>query len=143
MINESKDKINCNCLKLRRAAQAITRVYDKYLEPSGIKISQYSLLKSIARMEPVNVSDLAVNVRLDRTTLVRNIKLLEEKGLISDLSKEGSRNRQLILSECGKITLMEAIPLWEEAQNYVKQFLGSDDLSTLLSLLSKIENLDT
>ncbi len=142
MINESKDKITCNCLKLRRAAQAITRVYDKYLEPSGIKISQYSLLKSIARMEPVNVSDLAVNVRLDRTTLVRNIKLLEVKGLISDLSKEGSRNRQLILSERGKTTLMEAIPLWEEAQNYVKQFLGSDDLSTLFSLLSKIENLD-
>lgn len=142
MKNELKDNISCNCLNLRRAAQAITRVYDKHLEPSGIKVSQYSLLKSIAQAEPVNVSDLAVKVRLDRTTLVRNLKPLEEKGLISDLSKEGSRNRQLTLSESGKKTLIEAIPLWEEAQNSINQFLGPDDLSTLLSLLSKIENLD-
>ena len=99
-----KDVI-CNCLKLRRAAQAITKLYDRFLEPSGLKISQYSLLKHVQRMEPVNVSDLAVKMKLDRTTLVRNLKLVEEKGLVSDVSKEGARNRRLTLTENGKEVL--------------------------------------
>lgn len=143
MVKESKSDINtCSCLKLRRASQAITKIYDEYLEPSGIKISQYSILKSIARMEPVNVSDLAINVRLDRTTLVRNLKPLEQKGLISDISKEGTRNRQIVLTENGKISLKEAIPLWEKAQDYIEQYLGVDDLSTLSILLLKIGKLD-
>lgn len=143
MVKESKSDINkCSCLKLRRASQAITKIYDKYLEPSGIKISQYSILKSIARMEPVNVSDLAINVRLDRTTLVRNLKPLEQKGLISDISKEGTRNRQIVLTENGRISLKEAIPLWEKAQDYIQQYLGVEDLSTLSILLLKIEKLE-
>lgn len=141
IVKSSKNEISCNCLRLRRASQAITKVYDKYLEPSGIKISQFTILKSIARMEPVNVSDLAGNVRLDRTTLVRNLKPLEEKELISDISQKGTRNRQLVLSEKGKETLKKAIPLWEEAQNYVEQYLGLEDLSTLTCLLSKVEKL--
>lgn len=142
MNKTSENDIPCNCLKLRRASLAITKVYDKYLEPSGIKVSQYSILKSISRMEPVNVSNLAINVRLDRTTLVRNLKPLEQKGLISDISKAGNRNRQLILTERGKETLTEAIPLWMKAQDYVEQYLGAEDLSTLSSLLLKIEKIE-
>lgn len=131
----------CNCLRLRRASEAITKVYNKHLEPSGITISQYSLLTSIARMEPVNVSELAAHVRLDRTTLVRNLKPLEQAGLIADISKKGARNRQLTVSESGKETLKKAIPLWIEAQENVEQHLGLAELSTLSSLLSRIEEL--
>lgn len=142
MNKASKSNITCTCLKLRRASQTITKVYDKYLEPSGIKVSQYSILKSISHMEPVNVSDLAVNVRLDRTTLVRNLKPLEQKGLISDISKAGTRNRQLILTENGKSVLTEALPLWKKAQACVEQYLGKENSSTLSSLLRKIEGLE-
>jgi DNA-binding MarR family transcriptional regulator len=139
---EQYERSICNCLNLRRASQAITKVYDKFLEPSGLKISQYSLVKSINRLEPVNVSDLAVELKLDRTTLVRNLKPLEEKGLIADIAIKGSRNRQLVLTDDGKRALTKAFYLWQEAQTHVEECLGKNDLDTLLALLSKIENID-
>ena len=141
MSTSAKREIPCTCLKLRRASQAITKVYDQYLEPSGIKISQYSILSSISYLQPVSVSDLASYLRLDRTTLVRNLKLIEQKGFISDLAKTGSRNRELTLTESGKAALRSAIPLWKDAQNYLEQYLGTEDLSALSSMLLKIEEL--
>lgn len=138
----SKSSALCNCLNMRRASQAITKLYEQYLEPSGLKISQYSLLKTIERLEPVCVSDLAAEIRLDRTTLVRNLKPLEEKVIISDLSKKGRRNRQLILTENGRGKLRSAELLWRKAQDCIEQSLGEQDLATLTSLLLKIENMD-
>lgn len=131
----------CNCLNLRRASQAITQVYDGFLEPSGLKISQYSLLKHIKYMGPVSVSDLALKIRLDRTTLVRNLKPMEERGFIIDIAAKGTRNRQLKLTDAGIETFEKASQIWSEAQSFIEQYLGKDDMETLTVLLSKIEAL--
>jgi DNA-binding MarR family transcriptional regulator len=131
----------CTCLKLRRASQALTKLYDRFLEPSGLKIGQYSLIKNIGRLQPVNVSDLAAELKLDRTTLVRNLKPLEEKGLVTDLSPKGARDRQLVLTAGGKNKLSAAASLWQEAQRHIENALGEEDLQTLSALLLKIERL--
>jgi DNA-binding MarR family transcriptional regulator len=131
----------CNCINLRRSSQAITEVYDELMAPSGLKISQYLLLNTIKSLGPVSVSSLALEVRLDRTTIVRNLKPLEERGFIIDVATKGGRNRQLKLTDTCLEILEIATPLWVEAQNYIQQYLGSEDMNTLTVLLSKIEAL--
>lgn len=131
----------CNCLNLRRASQAITEVYDEILAPSGIKISQFSLLKHIKQLGPVSVSALSLEMRLDRTTLVRNLKSLEEKGFVTDVAEKGTRNRQLKLTAIGLETLEMAEKLWTEAQSFMEEYLGKKEMNTLTELLSKIEAL--
>ncbi len=145
MTTKNKD-INpsiCNCLNLRRASMSITEFYDNVLSSSGLSISQFSLLRNIELMGPVSVSDLAIALRLDRTTLVRNLKPLEKKGLIIDISMSGTRNRQLELSDKGKVVYLTAASLWQEAQHSIENYLGSEDLITLTTLLNKIENLSS
>jgi DNA-binding MarR family transcriptional regulator len=131
----------CACLNLRRASQAITQKYDEFLEPSGLRISQFALLKHIKLMGPVSVSDLALKIRLDRTTLVRNLKRLEKQGFIADIAAKGTRNRQLQLTEQGLEIIAKAAQLWSKAQVFIERYLGEDDLKTLTELLSKIEAL--
>lgn len=131
----------CNCINLRRASQAITELYDEMLAPSGLKISQYLLLRNLKAIGPVSVSSLALEIRLDRTTIVRNLKPLEERGLIIDVSTKGSRNRQLKLTDKGLESLEIVEPLWIDAQNVIQEYLGVEDTKTLTGLLSKIEAL--
>jgi DNA-binding MarR family transcriptional regulator len=131
----------CNCINLRRASLAITEVYDEFLSPSGLKISQLLLLGKVRSLEPISVSNLALEVRLDRTTIVRNLKPLEERELITDISPKGARNRQLKLTTKGLGVLEIAAPLWSEAQKFIEQYLGKEDLNNLTTLLSKIEAL--
>ena len=39
----------CACSTLRRAARAVTAVYDAALAPSGLRITQFSILRKLAR----------------------------------------------------------------------------------------------
>jgi Transcriptional regulators len=140
MKNE-KNPSNCNCLNLRRASAAITKIYDEKLAPSGLTVSQYSILKHLKHFSPVSVSDLAIKIRLDRTTLVRSLKPLEAASLIIDVSQKGTRNRQLQLTEKGKQKYIEAEYLWNDAQNLIEQKLGKENIEKLTSLLSIIESM--
>jgi DNA-binding MarR family transcriptional regulator len=136
-----KKSSSCNCLNIRRASQAVTEVYDEFLAPSNLKIGQYSLLKHINQLGPVSVSDLALIIRLDRTTLVRNLKPLENGGFVEDISSEGTRNRQLKLTKEGIEIYKQAEELWEKAQDFLEEYLGKDNIDTFTTLLSKIEAL--
>ena len=139
-INEKKSSV-CNCINLRRASSSITQIYDEFLAPSKLKISQYLLLKHVKYLSPVSVSSLALEIRLDRTTIVRNLKPLEKEGFIKDDAPKGTRNRQLSLTDNGAIILQVAEPLWLEAQSFIQQYLGKNDMDILTALLSKIEAL--
>lgn len=138
--NEMKPSI-CNCLNLRRASAAITKIYDEKLAPSGLTVSQYSILLHLKLLGPVSVSDLAIKIRLDRTTLVRSLKPLEATSLIIDVSQKGSRNRQLQLTEKGAEKCIEAEYQWKDAQNVIEQKIGKENIEKLTSLLSMIERL--
>ncbi|MDF2544774.1 MAG: MarR family transcriptional regulator [Herbinix sp.] len=141
MKNNEKKPSNCNCLNLRRASAAITKIYDEKLAPSGLTVSQYSILKHLKDFCPVSVSDLAIKIRLDRTTLVRSLKPLEATSLIIDVSQNGTRNRQLQLTEKGIEKCIEAEYLWNDAQNLMEQKLGKQNIGILTTLLSIIESM--
>ncbi|MDT3424870.1 DNA-binding MarR family transcriptional regulator [Paenibacillus forsythiae] len=141
MSSENKTPSVCNCINLRRASLVMTELYDKYLAPSGLNINQFSLLRHIDRLGPASVSDVALKMRLDRTTLVRNLKAMEQQGYVQDIAAKGSRSRQLTLTESGEAVLIAAGQLWDEAQNSVEQSLGTEDLAALTSLLSKVESM--
>lgn len=141
-INNKKQSI-CNCTNIRRASQAMTGIYDGFLQPGGLSSRQFYLMKHLHSMEPVSVSELASEVRLDRTTLVRNLRPLEDKGFIQDMAEAGTRNRQLKLTGTGLKVLTVSIELWNSAQKFVEDYLGKEDLSTLKKLLLKIEALES
>lgn len=134
-------KSQCYCMNLRRATNAVTDFYDAMLRDLGVSVSQYSLLVNLERMETPSTSDLAAQVNLDRSTLVRNLKPLLERGLILDLAKEGARSHKFAVSEQGSVLLEKGKPLWEQAQETVKGFLTQEDAEMLLRLLRKLQEL--
>ena len=129
----------CYCTNLRRSALWSTEYYDKMLAPSGLSVPQYYLLINLSRMEKANLSQWAERVGLDRTTMVRNVKTLESKGLIAPA--EG-RGRTSALTEIGKTTLSHGIKLWEQAQAELREKLGGEDADTLLRICRKLQNFD-
>ncbi|HLQ27046.1 MAG TPA: MarR family transcriptional regulator [Acidiferrobacterales bacterium] len=129
----------CACTNLRRAARAITEFYDRNLEPAGLKVTQFSLLRSVLRAGPTSISALAEEVHLDRTTLGRNLAVLEREGLVALSPGRDQRERTVTLTHSGKRALDSAIPLWEQAQYKVMKALGRSGLDGLTSLLVKLE----
>jgi DNA-binding MarR family transcriptional regulator len=131
----------CYCLDIRKASHNVTKLYTKALKPIELTVTQFGILKHIRSMEPVNVTNLAKNMGLDRTTLVRSLKIIENKGLIEDISEDKARNRKLMLSKIGNKKAAKATMLWNDVQKKIESYLGKEDLQKLLELIFKLENI--
>ncbi len=131
----------CACFKVRKAARAITNLYEEVLRPSGLRPTQFSLLMATRVMGPVTVLNLAQVTVMDRTTLTRNLQILEKRGLITIKPGEDRREREINLTAVGMEVLTKAIPLWEEAQERVREGLGEERLQNLLGDLSEVISL--
>lgn len=134
-------KTNCTCVAVRRASQAITHFYDSVLEPSGLKVTQLSLLRAVNRLETAHISLLAEAVQLDRTTLGRNLAVLERDGLVTVTPGDDSRTRIVTLTQAGRAALDRAAPLWDAAQARLVEQLGDERLDLLREMLDDIETL--
>lgn len=126
----------CVCFNLRKAARAVTQLYDEKLRPTGLRTTQLSVLAVTEKLGPLTVSRLAEATVTDRTTLTRNLKLLEEQGLVRITPGADRRERQVGLTERGRRALAEAYPLWKGVQAEVAKGLGPDRMERLLTDLS-------
>ena len=141
MITEKQMKPSspCSCTNMRRASRALTQFYDKLLEPSGLKVTQYSLLNHLKRLGPLTMNELSNAIRLERTTLVRNLKILKKMGMVEMNEEENSRARLVYLTDNGQDFLATAVPYWGQAQQAVEEMLTPEEFSVLKKALQKIE----
>jgi DNA-binding MarR family transcriptional regulator len=129
----------CACVRARRASRSLTALYDEALAPVRLRITQFSALRTIGRLQPVNVSRLAQEMALDRSTLGRNLLVLRRRGLVHFADDEDLRAWSIRLTPKAQKLLEQAIPLWERAQAKVERTLGKDGLTALFALLERIE----
>lgn len=121
----------CICTALRQAAAQSTAHYDAVLAPSGIKVTMFRLLRRIEAAKAISITELAEIVGLDRSTLGRNLRVLEKQTLVEIGTGEDARARQVSLTRTGQEKLREAVPLWQQAQQEFSQIIGADTLAVL------------
>ena len=129
----------CFCAAFRKAGRILTRKYDRYLKPSGLKVTQYSMLANIARNSGITVSELADKLFMDQTTVTRNLRVLGKSNYIHMETEEAdNRIKRIQVSDKGESKMKEAKPFWEKAQLEMEATLGGDSITGLLSAFKKI-----
>ena len=113
-------KTPCYCLALRVAARKATALYDETLAPAGVNLAQYGLMRNIERAGAVSLTELGRIVELDRSTVGRNVKVLERLRLVRLRPAEDQREAVVSLTAGGTEALRQATPLWEEAQRRIE-----------------------
>ncbi len=115
----------CVCSTLRMVTRAVTQLYDDALRPSGLRVTQFSILATIARKDEANLRQLEDALAIDQTTLTRSLNLLERDGLIERASHPDGRIKAMRLTAKGKRALEAARPLWAQAQQKVLREIGT------------------
>jgi DNA-binding MarR family transcriptional regulator len=126
----------CACFNLRKAARAVTQLYDDALRSTGLRTTQFSLLTVVLGFGKVTITQLAEEAVMDRTTLSRNLELLERERLVVIRPGADARVREVELTRAGHDKLNAAFPLWEQAQAELIKKLGADRMERLLGGLS-------
>jgi DNA-binding MarR family transcriptional regulator len=118
---------SCTCFKVRRLARRLTSLYDDALARSGLTVTQYSALATLARAgKAMTVAQLGQALGMDRTTTSRMVNPLERDGLVERARGEAidARARPLAITREGRRRLQAAVAGWEQAQQAVVLALG-------------------
>jgi DNA-binding MarR family transcriptional regulator len=141
----SSDSCNthrCACGNLRRTTRAVTQFYDRFFQKCGLRSSQFSLLFTISLNENISVSELGDKLRMDQTTVTRNLKILGKNDYIRIArGKKDARKKAIFITEEGAKKLTEAIPLWENAQKRIEEEFGMERLENLITELNGLVEL--
>jgi DNA-binding MarR family transcriptional regulator len=132
---------SCSCLRLRRTARHLTRLYDRALEPAGLTVNQFGLLANLrgAGSAGLSIGALAERLGMDPTTLNRDLKPLQAAGLVRDTADPGDRRVRLVLVTAkGRARLAKAVPHWRRAQHQTEEQLGRESTQNLNALLDLV-----
>lgn len=127
----------CTNLKLRELGRVVTRHYDAYVAPTGLKNSQYSLLSHVVALGPVRPGELASRMRLDASTLTRNLQPLVAAGWVEQGPGDDARSRSVVATDAGRAKRTEAQRAWKQAQLALNARLGNERVAALHALLDE------
>ena len=129
----------CVAFGVRRVARLVNNYYDQHLAESGLRHTQFTLLNAIRALEPVKVNELAEETQTDRTTLSRNLDVLEKNGLIERSKQSDRRSRMVQVSSRGNRALDAALARWTAAQKALVKELGRSNYRRLMVELDYLE----
>lgn len=114
----------CVGARVRLMNRAVSRLYDELLRPHGIRFSQMNILTIVTLKGPVRPVDVARILSLEKSTLSRNVRLMEDQGWIESLPGETGKELLLQVTPAGGKLLRKATPAWQEAQDRLTGILG-------------------
>lgn len=129
----------CMCAVIRKTGRLLTKKYDQYLKPSGLKITQFSMLANIARNPGITVLKLAELLVMDQSTVTRNLRVLEKAGYIHiESDTTDHRIKRTRITSFGMTRMDDARPFWEKAQLEMERIIGRESIEGLLSSFKEI-----
>lgn len=128
----------CVFYNLRRVGRLVGQVFDAHLAKAGIKSTQFSLLSALNFLAPITLGDFAEKIDIDRTTLTRNLKVLEKEGLLEINQGKDRRTRLIQLTVKGKDLTREAVPYWKEAQTAILSHFGDERWQDMMEELESL-----
>jgi DNA-binding MarR family transcriptional regulator len=122
----------CACASLRRAARAVTRMYNQELRATGLELTQFTLLMTLNITGEIKQGSLGKLLALDTTSLTRMLRLLTRQGWIRIETGDDRRERLLALTPSGQQKLERSRPDWERAQRRLQRRLGEPGWSQVM-----------
>ncbi len=111
---------SCVCLRIQRASRAVGRRYDDAFRHLDLNNWQFSLLSAVGGLEQRSVNELATFLGMDRTTMTRNLAVLQRRDLISMAqdARDG-RVKRVTLTQTGRDLLLQALEAWRTTNELV------------------------
>lgn len=130
-------------MNLRKTARLIAQFYDQRLQPGGLRNTQFTLLVVLDHLSPVSIKNLADHMGMDRTTLTRNLRLLERDNYITAQPGKDARVRMISATGKARVAIKETRPYWQKAQGEFLQKFGEKRWTEMREDLTEISRIVT
>jgi DNA-binding MarR family transcriptional regulator len=135
----TSDPADCANMNIRRASRGIGQFFDDQMKGADVLPTQFSLMILLDRLAPASISTIAETIGMERTTLTRNLKLLERDDLVAQETGADARVRHYALTPEGKDVVKQSWAYWQKAQDAFSSKFGAERWQFLQSELRALE----
>jgi DNA-binding MarR family transcriptional regulator len=128
----------CIAVRVRLINRVISALYDDALRPFGLRISQANILAAVGYMGKARPAEVSRVLRIEKSTLSRDVELMKQKGWLDSDPPAGGRNQTICLTPLGTELLARIQPSWEEAQAEARRLIGEDVESAFRRMASRL-----
>lgn len=131
---------SCVGVRVGRLHRQVSRQFEVALRPLGLTLPQLEILAGLTVFgRPVKPALIADKLGVERSTMSRNLTLMESRGLVAtaEMSATG-RSLAVGITAHGTDTLAAAAEAWSQAQQAVISLVGEGAPSTLDSWLADL-----
>lgn len=122
---------DCVGYRVRMLNRTISRIYDDALRPHGLRFSQMNILTTVLLRSPTQAADVGRVLALEKSTLSRNLRLMEANGWLSGEDLPSGVGRRLRVTPQGEELYQAAAPAWRQAQETIEALLEEPGTSAI------------
>src|SRR4051794_27997297 len=127
----------CACASLRRAARLVTQLYSHEMG-ENIEPAQFSLLSALDGHPGVSQAPLGRALGLDKTTMSRNLKVMERNGWIAPAGADDRRERGYRLTKAGEKIFAATKPGWLRAQAKLRAAMQPGEWESMWNIFGRV-----
>jgi DNA-binding MarR family transcriptional regulator len=131
----------CLCANFRRAARALTQLYDDALRPLRLRVTQFTVLQALSLAGEVSQGRLGGILAIDSTTLTRTLAIMRQRRWIETRPGRDGRERLLKLSKTGREELNRASPAWQDVQDRLRSEIGDERWAEMFRQTAEITSI--
>ena len=128
----------CTNLKLRQLTRRVTQHFDAEMGAIGLKTTQFSLLSCVDKLGPLRPGALAAQMKMEPSTLTRNLKPLVAAGWVVLGQGSDARSRMVSITDEGRAMRASAQRHWRLAQTRLNEKLGWDRVAALHAMVHEL-----
>ncbi len=129
---------DCIAVRVRIINRVVTALYDEAFRPHGLRVSQANILVAVARTGGARPAEICRLLRLEKSTLSRDVEIMKRKGWLESDPPAGGRNQVLRLTQEGLDLLARAQPAWESAQAEARLLIGDPGVDALHEIARRL-----
>ncbi|MET1258949.1 MarR family transcriptional regulator [Flagellimonas sp. DF-77] len=126
---------DCIGSRIRRLSRIADAEMRKVLQAYGTTENQTTILFTLHELGNIEQGKIGEVLFLERSTVSRNIKLLEKRGLVH---RSAAYRPMVELTEKGRHLVIDLIPKWEQAMDILTGKLKEEGLEHLQNLEQKL-----
>lgn len=128
----------CIAVRVRLINRVVTALYDEALRPHGVRVSQGNILVAVARRGEARPAEVCRLLRIEKSTLSRDVELLKQAGWLASDPPDGGRNQTLRVTPEGLRLLAKVQPAWEQAQAEARSLIGDAGVNALHEIAARL-----
>ena len=136
-----ENNVLCNCGILRQSSQKLTAIYDESLKSSGLRVTQFAVLKNIHKLGKTSITELDTYLEQDRSTIGRNVRILEKIKVVSINKSSDKREFEIQITKYGIECLQLARKSWEDINIKISSKLGKEKQKQMIEIMNVIQSI--